>query len=72
MTVDETAMAGKPIGGGRAQIVIGAKVLGAGREIDAGRPSSGNGRSKVIVVGVMGARSRKGAGIDATGCGGRR
>jgi hypothetical protein len=72
MAVDETVMAGKLIGGGRAQIVIGAKAFGVSREIGAGYPSFDSGRSKVIVVGVMGVCGRKVADIDAAGCGSRR
>ena len=72
MVVDEIIMAGKPIHGGRAKIVIGAKVCGCSREIAAGCPSFGNGRSKVVVGRVIGVRSRKVAGIYATVCSGRR
>lgn len=70
--VDEIVVVGKLIYGGRAQIIIRAKGFACSREIAGRSPSFDNSRSKVIVVRVMGVRSRKVAGIHATWCGSRR
>ena len=70
--VAETVVVGKLTPGGQAQIVKGAKECICSRKIAGRFPSLFNSRSKVIVLRVMGACSRKGAGIDVMWCCSRR